>query len=132
MRHMAYFLVITLADQVAEKRELWGNATIGRSPDNAFCIPLAFISAVHCTLISTASEDGQHPCFMLQDGKVLGKRSRNGTWVNGKAISRIKLNHQDVISFAPNMAYPQVQFIDESATNNPVEGTESYEFAEAN
>lgn len=60
--------------------------TIGRSKENAMTIPQSYISGFHAVI--------KHK-DMLED-----LHSSNGTRVNGEAITEIKLNHDDIISFA--------------------------------
>ncbi len=74
--------------------------TIGRDLQNTICLRSQFSSRFHAVIRRLKTERGE-VVFEIQDGGVNGKASTNGILVNGKAVSRAFLNHQDVIVFGP-------------------------------
>ncbi len=74
--------------------------TIGRDLQNTICLRSQFSSRFHAVIRRLKTEKGE-VVFEIQDGGVNGKASTNGIMVNGKAVSRAFLNHQDVIVFGP-------------------------------
>ena len=74
--------------------------TIGRDLDNKICLRSQFSSRFHAVIRRLVTETGE-VVFEIQDGNVKGKASTNGILVNGKAVTRAFLNHQDLIVFGP-------------------------------
>jgi tetratricopeptide (TPR) repeat protein len=74
--------------------------TIGRDIKNTICLRSHFSSRFHAVIRRLKTETGE-VVFEIQDGAINGKASTNGILVNGKAVSRAFLNHQDVIVFGP-------------------------------
>jgi tetratricopeptide (TPR) repeat protein len=74
--------------------------TIGRDLQNTICLRSQFSSRFHAVIRRVKTEKGE-VIFEIQDGGLNGKASTNGILVNGKAVSRAFLNHQDVIVFGP-------------------------------
>lgn len=74
--------------------------TIGRDLHNTICLRSQFSSRFHAVIRRLQTAKGE-VVFEIQDGGVNGKASTNGILVNGKAVSRAFLNHQDVIVFGP-------------------------------
>ncbi len=74
--------------------------TIGRDFQNSICLRSQFSSRFHAVIRRLKTESGE-VVFEVQDGGLNGKASTNGILVNGKAVSRAFLNHQDVIVFGP-------------------------------
>ena len=66
------------------------------------------ISRIHCTLV-VAEENFKSHCLLI-DGSLLGEASINGTWVNGARINKVKLKHQDVITFGGRSDSPRITF----------------------
>ena len=73
--------------------------TVGRAPRSDFVVDSALVSRVHCRLELSAGDE-----LELED---LG--STNGTLVNGKKVTRAKLNDGDVVTIG------RVQFVVSSA-----------------
>jgi pSer/pThr/pTyr-binding forkhead associated (FHA) protein len=69
--------------------------TVGRAPRSDFVVDSALVSRVHCRLELSANDE-----LELED---LG--STNGTLVNGKKITKVKLNHGDMVTIG------RVQFV---------------------
>ena len=69
--------------------------TVGRAPRSDFVVDSALVSRVHCRLESSAGGE-----LELED---LG--STNGTLVNGKKITKVKLNDGDMVTIG------RVQFV---------------------
>jgi tetratricopeptide (TPR) repeat protein len=74
--------------------------TIGRDIHNTICLRSQFSSRFHAVIRRLETEKGE-VVFEIQDGGLNGKASTNGILVNGKAVSRAFLNHQDIIIFGP-------------------------------
>ncbi len=74
--------------------------TIGRDLQNTICLRSQFSSRFHAVIRQLKTEKGE-VVFEIQDGGLNGKASTNGILVNGKAVNRAFLNHQDVIIFGP-------------------------------
>jgi tetratricopeptide (TPR) repeat protein len=65
--------------------------TIGRGPENTFCIPASVVSRSHAEVIRIGND------FLLRD---LG--STNGSFVNGARVSEQMLNDGDLLRFGNN------------------------------
>jgi two-component system, cell cycle response regulator len=70
-----------------------GETSLGRSKDATMAIEDSSISRMHARIVRT--EDGQH---VLED---LG--SKNGTFVNGRAVSRVPLRSGDRVQLGPQL-----------------------------
>ncbi len=77
--------------------------TIGRSSDCDIFIDDAVVSTLHAVIEKV--EDRMIKEYFIQD-----QRSTNGTLVNGDAVGRHKLNHEDVI----RIGWVNFKFIDEN------------------
>ena len=77
--------------------------TIGRSSDCDIFIDDAVVSTLHAVIEKV--EDQMTKEYYIQD-----QRSTNGTLVNGDAVRRHKLNHEDVI----RIGWVNFKFIDEN------------------
>jgi pSer/pThr/pTyr-binding forkhead associated (FHA) protein len=73
--------------------------TVGRAARSDFVVDSALVSRVHCRLELSADDE-----LELED-----LNSTNGTLVNGRKISKVKLNNGDVVTIG------RVQFIVSSA-----------------
>jgi pSer/pThr/pTyr-binding forkhead associated (FHA) protein len=62
--------------------------TVGRAPRADFVVDVALVSRVHCRLMLNDADQ-----LELED---LG--STNGTFVNGKKITKVTLNHGDTVT----------------------------------
>ena len=83
--------------------------TIGRSSDCDIFIDDVVVSTRHAVIEQEDSPDsGSRIDFYIHD-----LASTNGTKVNGEAISRRKLNHNDVI----RIGWVSFKFIDENKAN---------------
>ena len=83
--------------------------TIGRSSDCDIYIDDAVVSTVHAVIEQENSPDpGQQIDYYIHD---MG--STNGTQVNGDAVNRQKLNHNDII----RIGWVNFKFIDEDKAN---------------
>lgn len=75
--------------------------TIGRSIDNNIQLSDRFISRRHAVIYKKGDN------YLIKDGDLFGSRSKFGVWVNKVRVCReVILNHEDVITFAPNMNFP--------------------------
>lgn len=80
--------------------------TIGRSAECDIFIDDAVVSSCHAIIEKIKSSDVEPGSdYVLQD-----QGSTNGTLVNGEAVSRCKLNHDDVI----RIGWVNFKFIDET------------------
>jgi pSer/pThr/pTyr-binding forkhead associated (FHA) protein len=75
---------------------------IGRHPDNDVCIDDKVVSTKHA-LIELVEEKGSQQYY------IKDLESTNGTYLNGKKITREKLNHDDLIRIGLN----SLKFVDE-------------------
>jgi pSer/pThr/pTyr-binding forkhead associated (FHA) protein len=73
-------------DAVVKEYAVGENVTIGRLTDNVIAIDSPSVSSHHAYVFRSADD------FMIED-----LQSTNGTFVNGKRISRCKLAHGDVV-----------------------------------
>jgi pSer/pThr/pTyr-binding forkhead associated (FHA) protein len=79
---------------------------IGREPDSDIYIDDAVVSAEHAVIEAKESADSEGATeYYLNDLK-----STNGTFVNGKKISRIKLQNNDMI----RVGWNNFKFIEET------------------
>ena len=83
--------------------------TIGRSSDCDIFIDDAVVSSCHAS-IEKIESSGAEPSieYFLQD-----QGSTNGTLLNGEAVKRCKLSHDDVI----RVGWVNFKFIDETRAN---------------
>ena len=80
--------------------------TIGRSSSCDIFIDDAVVSTLHAVIEKVEPpDDASEYEYYIQDQK-----STNGTLVNGKAVERHKLNHEDVI----RVGWVNFKFIDET------------------
>jgi pSer/pThr/pTyr-binding forkhead associated (FHA) protein len=113
-----YVLSIVFASGLAQNFQLEkAYYTIGRGKNCDIHIANnRFISRVHSTLV-IAEEEGRTCCLLIDGSLVSGDRSSNGTWVNGDRVNKVKLNHQDVITFGQGSILPSIVFyIEETDT----------------
>ena len=75
-------------DQFGRSHPLQASMLVGRAEDASLCLPMAGISRQHARLTPAGDE------VLVED---LG--SANGTWINGKRISRGQARHGDEIRF---------------------------------
>lgn len=75
-----------------------GTVTIGRQPDNFFCIDNPAVSGHHATVLA----EGDH--YVIEDAE-----SFNGTYVNGQRISKAVLKHGDNVTIGKHT----IEFRDE-------------------
>ncbi len=83
--------------------------SIGRSADNDISISDPQVSRLHVEL-----------CFE-EGGWVLVSHGRNGTWVHGKRVERIGLEHRKIFQLGSNG--PQLQFFEELLEQSLPSGT---------
>ncbi len=101
-------LIAQLHDGVAiNKRQVdKSEFTIGRSSDCDVFIDDAVVSTLHAVIEKVDHhENGIDSEYYIQD-----QDSTNGTLVNGEAVQRHKLNHEDVI----RVGWVNFKFIDET------------------
>jgi pSer/pThr/pTyr-binding forkhead associated (FHA) protein len=101
-------MIVHLHEGVASKRFLIDKAIlrIGRDPDSDIYIDDAVVSAEHAVIEAKESTDPEGtPEYYLKDLK-----STNGTFVNGKKISRIRLQNNDMI----RVGWNNFKFIEET------------------
>ena len=75
-------------EQFGRSHPLQATMLVGRADDASLCLPLESISRQHARLTPAGDE------VLVED---LG--SANGTWINGKRISRGQAHHGDEIRF---------------------------------
>ncbi len=106
---MAY-LALSVEDVIINKWQLVeGVLSLGRADDNDIQINDASVSSNHARLTTEQDPfiDGQLITY-LED-----LSSTNGTELNGKKVSKEKLNHDDIIKIGFN----QFQLIDKQSNN---------------
>ena len=75
--------------------------TIGRDPSNSLVLRARDVSRQHAILLRVSGHESKSCGFMLIDGDLQGKRSRNGITVNTQRwTSPYRLKHGDFIRFA--------------------------------
>ncbi|MCM1983563.1 EAL domain-containing protein [Lyngbya confervoides BDU141951] len=75
--------------------------SIGRDPSNSLVLKAKDVSRQHAMLLRISGMEQDSYGFMLIDGDLQGKRSRNGIMVNGKRChAPHRLQHGDLIRFA--------------------------------
>ncbi|MBD2394777.1 EAL domain-containing protein [Cyanobacterium aponinum FACHB-4101] len=74
---------------------------IGRHSNNSIRLNSPSVSRHHATLMRRDSANGES-IYILIDGDLEGKRSQNGTLVNGKKIIHHSLRDGDLIAFGSN------------------------------
>ncbi|HIK36612.1 MAG: EAL domain-containing protein [Geminocystis sp.] len=72
---------------------------IGRDSKNSIFLDSPFVSRLHATLVRKESPENGETVYILVDGDLRGKRSQNGTFVNGQKIIQHTLKTGDVIVF---------------------------------
>jgi pSer/pThr/pTyr-binding forkhead associated (FHA) protein len=77
--------------------------TMGRAPRADFVVDAALVSRVHCRFVLNQTNE-----LLIED---LG--STNGTFVNGKKVSKLTLNNGDKLTVG------RVQFVVNSEQTNP-------------
>lgn len=108
-------LIIVSAEGAESEFELYGEASIGRAPDNLICIDNALVSQYHAVI------EKRGDTFWLSD---LG--STNGTTVNGDPVTvERKLLEGDLISIsgAAAMAFESDESASQPLAPNQVEST---------
>ena len=104
-------LIVQLHDGVAINKCPLGKTrfTIGRSSDCDIFIDDAVVSSCHASIEKIGAPDVEPESeYFIQD-----QGSTNGTLVNGEAVTRCKLNHDDVI----RIGWVNFKFIDEIRAN---------------
>jgi pSer/pThr/pTyr-binding forkhead associated (FHA) protein len=92
-------LFLKFEDRVLQELLLsGGTVTIGRQPDNNFCVDNPAVSGHHATVFA----EGDH--YVIQDAE-----SFNGTYVNGQRISRAELKDGDNVTIGKHT----IEFRDE-------------------
>ena len=96
--------------------------SIGRAADNPIVLNSPKISRYHATLLRITAPRNNGYQFRIIDGNLNHRRSRNGIKVNGRACFSYDLQHNDVITFAPDITaiYQTVDVF------SPVETSESF------
>ena len=75
--------------------------TIGRDVSNSLVLRAKDVSRQHAILLRVSGRDNESFGFMLIDGDLQGKRSRNGIFINSQRWSSPhRLQHGDFIRFA--------------------------------
>lgn len=91
--------------------ELENSYILGRNKACEIYILSSIVSNEHCTLIlmpKTKVDVNQY--YVIQDGVFAGNSSKNGTFINGKRITKtVRLNNQDEITFGGQ--YPKAIFL---------------------
>lgn len=89
--------------------------TIGRDPSNSLVLRARDVSRQHALLLRVSSHESKNHGFMLIDGDLQGKRSRNGITVNNQRwISPHRLHHGDFIRFAQQVICRYLVFPEQS------------------
>jgi pSer/pThr/pTyr-binding forkhead associated (FHA) protein len=122
---MNYFLSVYLSPNLPITHKLnLVTYIIGRHSSCNILILDKFVSRWHCTLVLMPPDKYcRVPYYSLMDGLVMGEKSGNGTWVNGKIINYASLKHQDTITFGNPQEYPYAVFTTDSLEEKPDDGT---------
>ncbi len=101
--------------------------TIGRHPSNKIVLKSPMISRQHAVLLRVSDPSSGHFFFRLIDGDLQGKRSVNGTTVNGSPCHSHILQHGDLIIFGGNVRarYHAVSNISDSGFNRYTQALQS-------
>jgi FHA domain len=92
-------LFLKFEDRVLQETLLsGGTVTIGRQPDNVFCVDNPAVSGHHAKVYA----EGDH--YVIEDSE-----SFNGTYVNGQRISKVVLKHGDNVTIGKHT----IEFRDE-------------------
>lgn len=102
MGKLVHFLADGTAAEIKLDRQ---RITIGRRPDNDFCLPYPAVSGEHAAVVTILADS------FLED---LG--STNGTLVNGTAITKHFLRDRDQIEFGRQVL---IYLVDDAATIEP-------------
>jgi pSer/pThr/pTyr-binding forkhead associated (FHA) protein len=86
-----------------------GYYTVGRNDANNICLLNKYVSAYHCTILAVEKDKTETECLIIDGRLFTNVKSTNGTWVNGKRIEQVILQHQDIITFS-NHEYPRITF----------------------
>ncbi|MDG2992362.1 EAL domain-containing protein [Candidatus Synechococcus calcipolaris G9] len=94
-----------------------GTYSLGRHPSNTIVVHSQMVSRQHAMLLRVLDPESGNYFFRLIDGDLQGKRSVNGTTVNGKACTSCILKHRDLIIFAGDVRarYHAVSNLSDSA-----------------
>ena len=74
--------------------------SIGRDPSNSLVLRAKEVSRQHAILLRVSGREADSYGFMLIDGDLQGKKSRNGISVNSERCATKRLQHGDFIRFA--------------------------------
>lgn len=94
-----------------------GTYSLGRHPSNTIMVHSQMVSRQHAMLLRVLDPESGNYFFRLIDGDLQGKRSANGTTVNGRACTSCILKHRDLIIFAGDVRarYHSVSNLSDSA-----------------
>lgn len=86
--------------------------SVGRNENNSIQLVSSSVSRHHATLMRKELTMGES-VYILVDGDLEGRRSQNGTWVNGNKIIHHTLSNGDVITFGSdeNKAIYKQEFV---------------------
>jgi pSer/pThr/pTyr-binding forkhead associated (FHA) protein len=99
-------LTLQFEDAVVKEYAVAEKATIGRLPDNAIVVDSPGVSSHHACVFRDAED------FVIED-----LQSTNGTYVNGKRITRAKLTHGDVVALGKHTLF--FNQLADAATSQP-------------
>ncbi|MCM1981393.1 EAL domain-containing protein [Lyngbya confervoides] len=76
---------------------------VGRDPKSSIVIDDKSVSRQHAILLRITGADPNQYSFVLIDGNLQGKRSKNGTQVNGQSCVSARLQSGDLIFWGPEV-----------------------------
>ncbi|MGK7912274.1 MAG: EAL domain-containing protein [Synechococcus sp.] len=78
--------------------------SIGRNSSFSIYIPNTFVSHHHATLERVHSDSSEAGfSYLIRDGSLNGKSSKNGIYVNGNKVTECLLSDGDIIRIGPNV-----------------------------
>jgi pSer/pThr/pTyr-binding forkhead associated (FHA) protein len=104
---------LIIKDEFSTKEIVLDSAyySIGRSPACDIILDFKVVSRYHCGLVLMPPDSiFEDYYYLIKDGNLMGERSANGTFINGKKINIWNLQNQDEISFSPGLEYPKLNF----------------------
>ncbi len=96
---------------------------IGRDSKNSIFLDSPFVSRLHATLVRQELPETGEVIYILVDGDLRGKRSQNGTFVNGQKIIQHILKSGDILAFGSeeNKAIYKKEILLETSANKSSE-----------